>query len=157
MADSAVIQSSLSAYYRMIQTRVHELAEPLSDEQLWTRPYPYGNSVGNLILHLTGNLNTYIGDQIGGTGYVRDRPLEFTDAGKSKAEILRAFDQTIETVVATIAKQSDDDWSAPFYGQLEAESKTRFSAFLSCAAHAYHHVGQMIYLQRELLGEALSH
>jgi uncharacterized damage-inducible protein DinB len=152
MADSAVIQASLSAYYRMIQTRVHELVEPLSREQLWTRPYPYGNSVGNLILHLTGNLSTYIAAQIGGTGYVRDRPLEFTDAGKPKAEILRAFDQIIDTVVATIAKQSDDDWSVPFSGQLEAESKTRFSAFLSCAAHAYHHVGQMIYLQRELLG-----
>jgi uncharacterized damage-inducible protein DinB len=151
MADSAVIQSSLSAYYRMVQTRVHELAAPLSDEQLWTRPYPYGNSVGNLILHLTGNLSTYIGDQIGGSGYVRNRPLEFSDTGKPKEEILRAFDQAIETVLATIAKQSDDDWSAPFFGQLEAEAKTRFSAFLSCAAHAYHHVGQMIYLQRELL------
>lgn len=151
MADSSVIQGSFSAYYRMIQTRVHELAEPLSDEQLWARPYPYGNSIGNLILHLTGNLSTYIGAQIGGTGYVRNRPIEFTDTGKPKAEILRAFDQTIETVLATIAKQSDDDWSAPFFGQLEAESKTRFSAFLSCAAHAYHHVGQMIYLQRELL------
>jgi uncharacterized damage-inducible protein DinB len=153
MADSAVIQASFSAYYRMIQTRVHELAEPLSDKQLWTRPYPYGNSIGNLILHLTGNLSTYIGAQIGGTGYVRNRPIEFTDTGKPKAEILRAFDQTIETVLTTIAKQSDDDWSAPFFGQLEAESKTRFSAFLSCAAHAYHHVGQMIYLQRELLGK----
>lgn len=153
MADSAVIQGSFSTYYRMIQTRVHELVEPLSEEQIWTRPYPYGNSVGNLILHLTGNLSTYIGAQIGGTGYVRNRPIEFTDTGKPKAEILRAFDQTIETVLATIAKQSDDDWSAPFFGQLEAESKTRFSAFLSCAAHAYHHVGQMIYLQRELLGK----
>lgn len=153
MADSSVIQSSLSAYYRMIQTRVHELAEPLSDEQIWTRPYPYGNSIGNLILHLTGNLSTYIGAQIGGTGYVRDRPLEFSDNGKPKAEILRAFDQTIDTVLATIAKQSDHDWSAPFFGQLEAESKTRFSAFLSCAGHAYHHVGQMIYLQRELIGK----
>jgi uncharacterized damage-inducible protein DinB len=153
MADSAVIQGSFSTYYRMIQTRVHELVEPLSEEQIWKRPYPYGNSVGNLILHLTGNLSYYIGAQIGGTGYVRHRPLEFSDSGKPKAEILRAFDQTIDTVLATIAKQSDDDWSAPFFGQLEAESKTRFSAFLSCAAHAYHHVGQMIYLQRELLGK----
>ena len=108
MADSAVIQSSLSAYYRMIQTRVHELAAPLSDEQLWTRPFPYGNSVGNLILHLTGNLSTYIGAQIGGTGYVRNRPLEFTDAaggwagggfaGRGGSGVLR-LDQFIEHCV----------------------------------------------------------
>jgi uncharacterized damage-inducible protein DinB len=154
MADSSVIQASLSSYYRMIRTRVHELAAPLSFEQLWRRPYPYGNSVGNLILHITGNLSYYIGAQIGGTGYVRHRPLEFSDTGKPKEDILRAFDQTIETVLATIAKQSDDDWSAPFFGELESEAKTRFSAFLNCAAHAYHHVGQMIYLQRELRGSS---
>ncbi len=150
MADFLVVQSSLANYYRMIQAKVHELTAPLSFEQIWTRPYPYGNSIGNLILHLIGNLNYYIGAQIGGTGYVRQRPLEFSSTGKPKDEVLRDFDKVIETVIATIGKQSDEDWAAPFYGELESESKTRFSAFLACAGHAYHHVGQMIYLQREL-------
>jgi hypothetical protein len=137
----------------MIQAKVHALAEPLTTEQLWTRPYAYGNSIGNLILHLTGNLNYYIGTQIGGTGYVRQRPLEFSDTGIPKEEVLREFDKVIDVVIATISQQSDDDWSAPFYGELESESKNRFSAFVACAGHAYHHVGQMIYLQRELLGK----
>ena len=66
MADFSVVGSSLSDYYRMIQAQVHELTAPLSSEQLWVRPYPYGNSIGNLILHLTGNLSYYIGAQIGG-------------------------------------------------------------------------------------------
>ena len=47
-----------------IQQKVHKLVEPLSTEQLWRRPYTYGNSVGHLLLHLTGNLNYYIGAQI---------------------------------------------------------------------------------------------
>jgi uncharacterized damage-inducible protein DinB len=153
MADSAVVASSLANYYRMIHRRVRELTEPLSTEQLWTRPYSYGNSIGNLILHLTGNLNYYIGAQIGGTGYVRQRPLEFSSSGKPKDEVLREFDKVIDVVIATIDKQSGDDWAAPFVGELESESKNRFSAFLACAGHAYHHVGQMIYLQRELLGK----
>jgi len=157
MADFSVFQSSLSDYYRMIQAKVHELTEPLSLEQIWTRPYPYGNSIGNLILHLTGNLNYYIGAQIGGTGYVRQRPLEFSSTGKPKAELLGDFDRVIEIVVATIAKQTDNDWAAPYFGELESEAKTRFNAFLRCAGHAYHHVGQMIYLQKELGKEALSH
>jgi uncharacterized damage-inducible protein DinB len=152
MADFSVVQSSLSDYYRMIQAKVHELTEPLSSEQLWARPYSYGNTVGNLILHLTGNLSYYIGAQIGGTGYIRHRPLEFSSSGKPKDELLRDFDQAIETVVATIAKQSDDDWAAPYFGELESAAKTRFNAFLRCAGHAYHHVGQMIYLQRESVG-----
>src|SRR5229473_167037 len=154
MAHSSVVQSSLADYYGMIHRRVRELTEPLSTEQLWTRTYPYGNSIGNLILHLTGNLNYYIGAQVGGTGYVRQRPLEFSNTGLPKDEVLREFDKVIEIVIATIGKQLDDDWAAPFYGELESESKTRFSGFLACAGHAYHHVGQMIYLQRELLGSS---
>jgi len=120
MADLSVVQSSLADYFRMIQAKVQELAAPLSSEQLWVRPYPYGNSIGNLILHLTGNLNYYIGAQIGGTGYIRQRPLEFSSTGKPKNELLRDFDKAIEIVIATLAKQSDNDWAAPYFGELES-------------------------------------
>src|SRR5260370_21422405 len=154
MADLSVVQSSLADYFRMIQAKVQELAAPLSSEQLWVRPYPYGNSIGNLILHLTGNLNYYIGAQIGGTGYIRPRPLEFSSTGKPKDELLRDFDKAIGIVIATFAKQSDNDWAAPYFCELESEAKTRFNAFLRCAGHAYHHVGQMIYLQKELGGSS---
>ena len=58
---------------------MHRLAEGLSDVQFWARPYPYGNSMGHLVLHLTGNLNFYIGREMAGTGYVRDREREFHD------------------------------------------------------------------------------
>jgi hypothetical protein len=88
MASLSVIQSSLADYFRvMVQERVHELVSPLSSEQIWQRPFPYGNSIGNLILHLTGNLNYYIGAQIAGTGYIRQRDLEFSDGGKPKGEL----------------------------------------------------------------------
>lgn len=154
MSDFAVVRSGLSVYFRMIQAKVHELTGPLSTEQLWARPYAYGNSIGNLILHLTGNLNYYIGTQIAGTGYVRQRDLEFRDTGKAKDELLRNFDQAIETVVATLAAQSDDDWAATYFGELESEAHTRFSAFVRCAGHASHHIGQIIYLQRELISSS---
>ena len=63
--------------YAANTARIRELAAPLSNEQFWQKPYPYGNSFGHLVLHLTGNLNYYIGAQIANTGYVRDRPREF--------------------------------------------------------------------------------
>ena len=112
MASLSVIQSSLADYFRvMVQERVHELVSPLSSEQIWQRPFPYGNSIGNLILHLTGNLNYYIGAQIAGTGYIRQRDLEFSDGGKPKGELLKVFDDAIQITGATIEKQSDHDWS----------------------------------------------
>ncbi len=73
--------------------RAHALSEKLSEEQFWTKPYPYGNSFGHLTLHLIGKLNYYIGAQIAGTGYVRDREREFSEsAPPSKEEVLRRLD-----------------------------------------------------------------
>jgi uncharacterized damage-inducible protein DinB len=146
---SQTISSSLAAYYQMIRNRVHELVDPLSSEQIWRRPYHYGNSVGNLVLHLTGNLNYYIGAQIAATGYVRHRDHEFSDSGKSKEELLTNFDRAIEMVVNTIESQSGDDWSAS-YSAVGTQATDRFNMVLICAGHAYHHVGQIIYLQKEL-------
>src|SRR6516225_11472234 len=107
MADLAgTIAEDLAAYYAMVGKRVHKWAGGLSTEQLWRKPYPYGNSVGHLILHLTGNLNYYIGAQIGETGYVRNRDREFTEPKPiPKEEVFAAFDKTIAMVVTTIRKQ----------------------------------------------------
>jgi hypothetical protein len=149
MSNFDVVRLSLVNYFRMLQSRVHELIAPLPAPELWVRPYPYGNSIGNLVLHLTGNLNYYIGAQIAGTDYVRHRDLEFSETAKPKEELLRSFDEAMATVLATIAKQADSDWSAP-YAAAGTENSDRFSMVLNCAGHAYHHVGQMIYLQREL-------
>ena len=151
MATFDVVQTGFSGYFRMIQANIHELTDPLSTEQFWERPYPYGNSIGNLVLHLTGNLNYYIGAQIAGTGYVRHRDQEFSECGKPKDALLRDFDKALEIVLATIANQSAEDWAAAYVAEREPEAKDRFTLFLRCAGHAYHHVGQIVYLQRELL------
>src|SRR5690348_688144 len=85
MSDHDVVGYGLSAYFRAIQARAHELIEPLSTQELWIRPHSYGNSIGNLILHLTGNLNYYIGARIAETGYVRHRDEEFTGSASPKS------------------------------------------------------------------------
>jgi len=147
----SVVASTLASYYEEVHAKIHELVAPVSTEQLWTNPYGYGNSIGHLLLHLTGNLNNYIGAQIARTGYVRNRPLEFSDAAKhSKEKVLANFDAAIAMVVDTIHKQSPDDWSAPYHDPTEPRTQTRFAAFMRMAAHAYHHTGQIIYLVKEL-------
>ena len=130
---------------------MHALVEPLSTEQLWRRPFPYGNSVGHLLLHLTGNLSYYIGTQIAGTGYVRDRPREFSDTShRPKDDVLRDFDGAVEIVLATLTAQGQADWSAPYRGVGAEDVTDRLSIFLRCAAHADHHAGQMIYLCKQI-------
>jgi uncharacterized damage-inducible protein DinB len=155
VSDFDVVRSSFADYFRMVQSRVHELTQPLSTEQLWRNPYPYGNSIANLIQHLTGNLNYYLGTQIAGTGYVRHRDQEFDRSGhgRSKDELLSVFDDAIATCIRTVSAQSDGDWSLPYQAE-RVDGATRFQQILACAGHAYHHLGQIIYLQRELLRKA---
>ena len=145
------VGAGLAAYYEFVAAQLHKWVDPLSNEQFWRKPYTYGNSVGHLVLHLTGNLNYYIGARVAEAGYVRDRDREFTDRQPpAKEEALRAFDRTIALVVAAIRKQRAEDWTKVYTAEREPEAADRFQIFVRCAGHAYHHVGQIVYLTREL-------
>jgi uncharacterized damage-inducible protein DinB len=148
---SVLLGQTLAGRYELVRQRVHALVEPLTTEELWTRPFPFGNSVGHLLLHLTGNLSYYIGAQIAGTGYVRDRPREFSDTSRRpKEDVLGAFDSAVDMVVATLAAQRDQDWHAAYRAVGVDDDKDRLSIFVHCATHADHHAGQMIYLCKQL-------
>src|SRR6266568_4949583 len=83
---SITIASGLAGYYEKVALELHKWVDPISQEQLWRRPYPYGNSVGHLLLHVTGNLNYYIGARIAQTVYGRARGY-----GKGSVHDLRAL------------------------------------------------------------------
>ena len=144
------IATALVTRYSKLASSVRDLAAPLTNEQFWSKPFPFGNSFGHLVLHLTGNLNHYIGSAIANTGYIRDRPREFTDvAPPSKEAVMKNFDTTVEMVLRTIRAQLADDWSKP-YAAAGADAKDRFEMVLQCATHLDHHVGQLMYLAFEL-------
>jgi uncharacterized damage-inducible protein DinB len=146
-----IISTAFANEYRMRAAELHKWVDPLSEEQFWHNPYSYGNSVGHLVLHLTGNLSYYIGARITETGYVRNRDLEFTESRRPlKSHVLRKFDEAIAMVIATIERQSESDWTLPYSAEREREAKDRFTIVLRCAVHFYHHVGQINYLCREL-------
>jgi uncharacterized damage-inducible protein DinB len=143
----ATITSALTERFTTLASRVHELAEPLTDDQFWCKPFPFGNSFGHLVLHLTGNLNYYIGTQISRTGYVRDREREFTETQPARKEdTLGSFDKAVAMVVRAIHDQSYPDWLASYSAVGSGDVGSRFHMVLKCAAHLDHHVGQMIYL-----------
>jgi uncharacterized damage-inducible protein DinB len=151
---SELSQTISAAFVNEFQSHaasLHKWVDPLSDEQFWTNPFSYGNSVGHLVLHLTGNLSYYIGARIAATGYVRNRDLEFTETRHpSKAQVLRSFDETIAMVISTLKRQSDSDWTLPYSADRLPDAPARFAAFLHCATHLYHHIGQINFLSREL-------
>lgn len=145
------VATGFAARYEELGAKVHELAESLTDEQFWKKPFAFGNSFGHLVLHLTGNLNYYIGAGIAATGYIRDRDREFTESARPpKQDVMKRFAEAVAMVARTARAQSEDDWSQKYSAVREEHAENRFNIFLRCATHLHLHVGQMIYLQFEL-------
>src|SRR5215468_7247682 len=129
--------------------RVRELATPLTEKQFWAKPFPYGNSFGHLVLHLTGNLNYYIGAQIVNAGYVRDRDREFTEPNPpSKETALERLDAAVVMVIKSVRSHLPADWTKPYSGA-GTNCTTHLDIVVHCAAHMQHHIGQMIYIVNE--------
>jgi uncharacterized damage-inducible protein DinB len=136
-------------YFRHLADRVDKAARSVSEEQFWIKPFPFGNSIGHLVLHLTGNLNHYIGALVAGTGYVRNRGHEFTDpTGYPRDEALSRFHEAVALVEQSLSSQDESGFLTPVTGQQPIE--TRLGLFLVCAAHLNNHVGQMSYLVQAL-------
>ena len=145
-ALDSTLASVLSNRYKANADRVRELAAPLTNAQFWQKPFPYGNSFGHLVLHLTGNLNYYIGAQIASTGYIRDRPREFADPNPPSKEVaLQSLDSAVAMVVDTIQQQTLECWPKEYSG-IGTDCASRLDILIHCAAHMQHHIGQMIYL-----------
>lgn len=144
-----VVVEAFSRRFEAFLDQARSLSAELSPDEFWTRPYAYGNSVGHLLLHITGNLNYYIGARIAGTGYVRNRPLEFSDASRrAPAAVLADLTDAVAMVVRTARAQTPAEWAAT-YSAVGTDEVHRFGMFLRCAHHFHHHLGQILYLVKE--------
>lgn len=151
-ASHTAIQAGLAYHFQDFLEKVKLLSADLSEDEFWTNPYPYGNSIGNLALHLTGNLNYYMGTQLAATGYERNRPREFNESERyPKAEVLAALEAATALTVQVLKAQSPEDWATPYSAVGVDDVHDRISIFLRCVAHFNHHVGHMNYTHDELL------
>ena len=100
------------ALYRMDEsTRMMDKAfESISEEDIWKRPNDSSNSIGNIILHLCGNIRQYAISALGNLPDVRERDLEFsTIEGYSKQDLLDKLHQTVDEAKATIAAADEEN------------------------------------------------
>jgi uncharacterized damage-inducible protein DinB len=139
-------QMALIEELEELRDAVKQAAEPLTDEQLWRRPIEPSNSVGHLILHLTGNLKHYVGAQLGHTGYLRDREREFTDKSPPAREVLfQGLDEAVAMFHRVVEGLGGEQLAAP-------HPETRFGTVLKglvhLVAHFALHRGQISYLVR---------
>src|SRR4030095_7932692 len=94
--DEVALTALRGRITRVLPTQVRSSIETLTDEQLWWRPNEHSNSVGNLVLHVSGSMRHYLSRGVGGFEYDRDRPAEFAERGPiPREQLLATFDETI--------------------------------------------------------------
>jgi uncharacterized damage-inducible protein DinB len=143
---STLAKSAFIAELQELRDAVREMAIPLTDQELWMKPIEPGNSIGHLILHLCGNLNHFVGAQLGNTGYVRDREREFTENRlPSKKDLLAGLDAAVATFGQVVNGLSAEALAAP---HPEARFGSVLKTLLHLVAHFSLHRGQMSYILR---------
>src|SRR5678815_37623 len=93
-----VIETLQKIFKRDLEKLKQEIASYRDENNLWVVDKSIANSAGNLCLHLVGNLNTYIGAEMGKTGYVRDRDREFSQKNIPQDELVKMIGDTITVV-----------------------------------------------------------
>lgn len=145
-----MIASLISLYKRDLEKLKQEILQYEHENCIWETAGNISNSAGNLCLHLVGNLNTYIGAELGGTNYIRNRPLEFSQKKIPRAELIEMVEATSKLVLDTLQKLREDDLSKE-YPKLVFDTKMTTGYFLMhLAVHLGYHLGQINYHRRML-------
>ena len=125
-----------------------ELTLYKDEKNLWITQNQVSNTAGNLFLHLTGNVNHFIGAQLGNTGYVREREKEFSEKNVAREEMIGQLDETIEMAKKVFGQLSDADLSKQFPLNTFGENRTVHFVLIQLTAHLEYHLGQINYLRR---------
>ncbi|AZB02322.1 DUF1572 domain-containing protein [Chryseobacterium joostei] len=145
-----MIESLRSLYNRDLNKLKAEIEAYQHEENLWKTDKNISNSAGNLCLHLVGNLSHFIGAQLGNTGYVRHRELEFSLKDIPKAELIEKIEATT-IIVDSVLSQLPEEALKEEYPLVVFEDKMTTDFFLiHLIAHLDYHLGQINYHRRLL-------
>ena len=141
-------KSLIALFERDIKKVIKELNLYQNEANIWKTEGNISNSAGNLALHLIGNLNTYIGKEIGKTNYVRHRDLEFSLKNVPREEIVSQLEETLIIVKDALENLTEQDYLNE-YPVLVFEEKTNYEYFLiHLTTHLGYHLGQINYHRR---------
>jgi uncharacterized damage-inducible protein DinB len=160
MDRSAELTSTFTSFSR--QKLVHEMwprlctcLEGLSDEQIWWRPNEASNSIGNLLLHLNGNLRQWILQAIGGVENVRDRDLEFRQREAIPVLELRArLEATLQAIDSVLGRLTAEDLVRKHEIQVY-RGVSAMDAIYHVVEHFAMHYGQVLYISKLVSGKDL--
>ncbi len=134
--------------------RLRACVESLTDEQVWWRPNAASNSIGNLILHLNGNVRQWLVDSFNRSEDNRDRPAEFAAEGGIPASVLlERLGATMHESSQVLARLKQADLVAPY--EIQGYHVSGLEAVYQVAEHFGMHYGQITYIAKSLTGADL--
>ena len=134
--------------------KIEKCLEVLPESDLWWRPNPSSNSVGNLLLHLSGNLHQWIVAGVGGLEDDRQRAQEFSaDGGSSAAVLIGKLRATVQQAVYVLDRLEQDLLEQP--RTIQGIQITVLGAIYHAVEHFSMHVGQIIYITKLRTGRDL--
>jgi hypothetical protein len=133
--------------------RIKHCLGQLTDEQVWWRCQPSLNSIGNLILHLCGNVRQWIVAGLGGAADSRDRPAEFAEPGPiPKEALLRKLEAVVDEARGVLARQTARQLLE--VRRIQGFDVTGLAAIFDSVPHFRGHTQEIVSMTRLQLGDA---
>ncbi len=147
------ISSELSSLFTRDLARLVRQLDALDDTRLWQVLPGVTNSAGNLMLHLSGNLREFVGRQLGGVPYVRNRPHEFAARDVSRSALKAELVELASLIPGVVARLPAARWDDQFPEDVLGEPLTNRQFVVHLYGHLNYHLGQIDYLRRTLTGD----
>ena len=148
------LEFSRNKLLRLYWPRLKECVAPLTEEQVWWRPNDASNSIGNLLLHLNGNVGQWLVASFNKDEDKRDRPAEFAAQGHATAaELLAKLGTTLDAAAAVLDRLTVEDLLAPY--EIQGYHVHGLDAVYRVVEHVGMHYGQIVYIIKLLSGKDL--
>lgn len=148
------LASSRKTLLTQFWPRLRTCVEPMTLEQVWWRPNPESNSIGNLILHLNGNVTQWIIASFTESEDRRNRPAEFAaEGGLTAAELLDRLGATMAVVEKVLDRLTVEDLLASY--KIQGYEVRGLDAVYHAIEHFGLHYGQITYITKSLEGKDL--
>lgn len=148
-----MLAPELAALYARDLTRLLQELQAFPDTaSLWHTAPGVTNAAGTLALHLEGNLREYVGRQVGGVDFTRDRPLEFSARGVEQVDLIARIEAVRALVPPIIAALSDDRLAALYPEEFNGSPVSIRQYLVHTLVHLSYHMGQIDYLRRVTTG-----
>ena len=144
-----MLNSMLANFYeRDIRKLIEEVNLFRNEEDLWRTQGSVKNSSGNLVLHIIGGLNHFVGATLAQTGYVRDRAREFSDKGVERKDLVAQLEALIPVINKTLNALSPEQMEAGYPIFFDKAGTSTSYVLVQLFAHLNYHLGQVNYLRR---------